>query len=99
VIDPIAIIACVPVDRSGLPQGPELDAIVVTDLYTLTICQHCGQDVWIGPRSLEQYQSDPAEYLILCYLCTFKEQRRLATELAIVDLGGGFPAEGRARVL
>jgi hypothetical protein len=92
-----SVIACVPVDRSELPQIPELDAIVVTDLYTLTTCQACGQDVWIGPRSLGQYQGDPAAFLVLCYMCTFRLPE--VSQLPVVELGGGFPREGRARVL
>jgi len=96
ILEKAAVIACVPVDRSGLPQSPELDAVVVTDLYTLGTCDTCLQTIWIGPRSLELYRGDPENHLLMCYACTFAMPDIGSWD--VQELGGGFPAEGRPRV-
>ncbi len=97
------IIACVPVDRSQLPQGPELDAVVVTDLYTLKNCAQCEQAIWVGPRQLATWTKERHGWLLLCYLCSVKFMRSLENDLdaepLIVDLGGGSTREGRPRTL
>lgn len=97
------LIACIPVDRSKLPDIPELAAVVVTDLYTLRQCEieDCG-DVWVGPRQLAAYNQDPANSSILCYLHALAIHLHISgsfdpdTDLA--NLGGGYPVEGRARI-
>ena len=90
-------IAVVPVDRSRLPQIPELDAIVITDLYSLITCDRCNQDVWIGPRQLAL--RDANDYEVVCYECLFHSLMSGEMELAdVFDLGGGHTREGTPRV-
>jgi hypothetical protein len=97
------ILACVPVDRSKLPQVPELHDIVITDLYTLKPCAGpgCG-DVWVGPRQMATFSTNPDGFIILCYLCAVVVQGYLYGPLDpdedVVHLGGGYPVEGRARI-
>lgn len=98
------ILACIPVDRSKLPQGPELDAIVITDLYTLRSCvvEGCG-DVWIGPRQLAEFKADPDGFVIMCHphavaVVMTMNGGAFAPEEDVVELGGGYPVEGRARI-
>lgn len=100
---PKQLLACVPVDRSKLPDIPESRAIMVTDLYTLKACSviGCG-DVWIGPRQLEAFNADPDGFVILCFghavfLLTNTNGDFIPDE-DVVHLGGGYPVEGRARI-
>lgn len=98
----VIVLACMPVDRSGLPQTPELDAIVITDLYTEMPCDNCERPVWIGPRQKEAHELNGGKALALCYFCVFD-----AMTVAEVDpeefpdylthLGGGYPVEGEPR--
>ena len=98
-IDAPQILACVPVDRSCLPQIPELDAIVITDLYTLRRCMHCSRDVWVGPRQTEFWRQN-LEALILCFICAMISRIAAGESRPEVhQLGGGYPAEGRPRVV
>jgi len=90
------ILLCIPVDRSGLPQCPELDAIVITDLYTLKQCGRCGQDVWMGPRQLAYYKVDPDDSIIFCMVCAVHVLPDGGTA-NLHQLGGGYPTEGRPR--
>lgn len=97
------LLACVPRDRSGLPQSPELDAIVVTDLYTLKQCERCSQDVWVGPRQMAEYEQKPDGYWIMCYLdaayvASVANGRLIEPDSDVQQLGGGYPVEGRPRV-
>lgn len=100
---PPQIMACMPVDRSKLPQGPELDAIVITDLYTLKSCaiSGCG-DVWVGPRQMAAYNMNPEGFEFFCYPHARAVQILLYGPLVpeddVVHLGGGYPVEGRARI-
>lgn len=96
-------LACMPRDRSGLPQLPELDDIVITDLYTLKQCEICRQDVWVGPRQMAAYEQDPGDYVIACYLDAIRFVAATTGQLPDPDsdvqhLGGGYPVEGRPRV-
>lgn len=95
------LITCVPVDRTGLPQLPELDAVVVTDLYTLKVCEEseCNREVWIGPRQLAHYRADPNHCHIICYFCMFEQLRAEPEMPPVIDLGGGSTVEGRPRTL
>lgn len=95
------LFACVPEDRSALPQVPELDAIVVTDLYTEGACVQCGQKIWIGPRQAAAGTLAPVR-LVACYLCAMQIQLwdGLTMEeisAMVVDLGGGSGVEGQPR--
>jgi hypothetical protein len=101
------LLACVPRDRSGLPQAPELqpliDSIVVTDLYTLKQCEFCGQDVWVGPRQMAAYTANPNGFQVSCFLdavqvATITSGAPLDPDSDVVQLGGGYPVEGRPRV-
>jgi hypothetical protein len=87
------IISCMPVDRSDLPQIPELDAVVITDLYTLKVCERCGRDIWVGPRQLAFWKENLSTSVLLCVLCSVE----VTPVQSIVDLGGGYPNEGRRR--
>lgn len=95
------ILACVPVDRSKLPQIPELEALVITDLYTLKSCviDDCG-DVWVGPRQLAAYTLDPDSFVIMCMLhalAVMHLEGDFDPDTDVIQLGGGYPVEGRAR--
>jgi len=95
------LLACMPCDRSKLPQIPELDAIVVTDLYTLRQCEACSQAVWVGPRQMAEYTKDPEEFFMLCYICAIVATQMITGSFnddSVEHLGGGYPVEGRARV-
>ena len=96
------LLACCPVDRSNLPQGPELDAIVITELYTLGRCANpdCqfGGDIWVGPRQLATYRQYEPRAILFCYVCCMIAQEQAGMSLDKVEsLGGGYPAEGRPR--
>jgi hypothetical protein len=92
-----------PVDRSKLPPIPELDAVVITDLYTLSHCaaDGCGA-VWIGPRQLARLQSNPDGFIVLCYIHAVYWQvastGSFDPDTDVTQLGGGYPAEGRPRI-
>lgn len=95
------LFACVPDDRSALPQIPELDAIVVTDLYFDETCDQCGQKIWVGPRQAAARQLRPV-HVTACFLCSMQIQLwdGLTPEevnAMVVDLGGGSSIEGRPR--
>lgn len=95
------LFACVPEDRSALPQVPELDAIVVTDLYVDETCVQCGQKIWVGPRQAMARQMAPVS-LTACYICALQIQvwdGLTMDEISAmtVDLGGGAGVEGRPR--
>lgn len=97
------IIACMPVDRSQLPEIPEVDAIVITDLYTLKECHQCGQSIWVGPRQKEAWEKAHISTALLCFLCAADFVVALQKEeegpVALMDLGGGSTREGRPRTL
>lgn len=96
------ILACVPVDRSVLPQCQELDAVVITDLYTLKHCAVRDCPVWVGPRQLALYNNNPNEFVIMCMTHALAVQEvlngPLDPERDVTELGGGYPVEGRARI-
>lgn len=88
------IYLCCPVDRSGLPQVPELDAIVITDLYEQDNCDRCAREVWVGPRQHAARELAPGP--LICYQCGF--HLALDGELDnIIELGGGSGREGVPR--
>jgi hypothetical protein len=87
-MDEPTVLACCPVDRSRLPQIPELDAIVITDLYIKDACELCNQDVWVGPRQDALRQE--RDIITLCYLCAMA----LYGADDVFDLGGGSSVEG-----
>lgn len=97
------IMACMPVDRSRLPQIPEVDDIVITDLYTLKQCKidGCG-DVWVGPRQLAAYKENSDDFVIMCFIhaltATLAVNGSFDPTEDVRHLGGGYPAEGRARI-
>ncbi len=78
------IIACVPTDanaqlaRAGSTErwSPGID-------YTLTVCETCGTDVWIGPKLKAAYDEAPEEFLRLCATCAI----RLSPGAAVVQVG------------
>lgn len=99
------LLACVPRDRSGLPPHEALDAIVITDLYTLRQCENlnCCQDIWVGPRQMAAYNENPDGFWVLCYMCAARAARGLSGEAFdpdsdVRDLGGGSTIEGRPRI-
>jgi hypothetical protein len=65
------IMACCPVDTSGLPQGPDLDEVLntiyTTPGYETAICAQCGQLCHIGPRQIELLEQSSMR--ILCFAC------------------------------
>lgn len=97
------LLACIPVDRSKLPDIPEAAGLVVTDLHTLKMCAlpGCG-DVWIGPRQLAAFKADPDHYVILCFAhalaLSILVKDGFDPDEDVVHLGGGHPIEGRARI-
>jgi hypothetical protein len=97
------LLACCPVDRSNLPQGPELDAIVITELYTLDQCANpdCqfGGDIWVGPRQLATYRQYEPRALLCCYVCAVLVQEEIGMPVSskLTSLGGGYPTEGLPR--
>jgi len=90
----IDLIACMPQDRSGLPAIPELDAIVITDLYVADACQKCGQAIWVGPRQSAAHSLEPERYAIVCFECA---AAIAGPDPGVVQLGGGYGVEGRRR--
>ena len=97
------IIACVPRDRSRLPQDSTLDNIQITDLYSLRQCEACGQDIWIGPRQSAFYAQDPASFFVLCFECAVPvvaaiNGGRFNPDSDVRHLGGGSQVEGRPRI-
>lgn len=101
----IILLACCPVDRSKLPPGPELNAIVITELYTIMQCENpdCGfgNDIWVGPRQFKAYRENWEKAYLFCYVCAMiaQEQETLgqADWKKVASLGGGFPVEGSPR--
>lgn len=98
-------IACIPRDRSMLPQVPELDKIIITDQYSLRQCQeaNCRQDIWVGPRQMEFALANPTAK-VLCYICSMVWQMEQGVAAGDIDanvthLGGGHGVEGRPRLL
>ncbi len=67
------IIACVPTDanaqlaRAGSTErySPGID-------YTLTTCEACSTDMWMGPKLKATYEAAPDRFVRLCATCAIK---------------------------
>jgi hypothetical protein len=61
-----ALIACCPVDTSGLPASLEIPQPTLS--HTIGTCAaECGRDVWIGPTQL--LAASQGLGVVLCYHC------------------------------
>jgi hypothetical protein len=67
-------VALLPVDTTGLPHigvavpKPSID-------YSLTRCDRCGRDCWIGPRQNQAVRTGCAKY---CYYCVLPHPGRVS---------------------
>lgn len=84
------LIACRPTDIRGLPEIPGVDlTAIVTILHTITVCDHCRRDCWIGPRQRDAYDAAPWRSTRLCYWCVVAMARRDGVRAEVRSLGGG----------
>lgn len=87
----------VPTDRSFLPETLR-DVWKPTNLYTITSCDRCGVDAWIGPRqksTSEALTRAGRPVIRICSVCVVRAG--MSGRVGIVDLGGGHTVEGTAR--
>jgi hypothetical protein len=93
------IYSVVPVDRSALDalvahlapaDRPALP--VITDRYQQENCDGCGCAAWLGPRAGLARQLSPGP--LLCFVCIIRAAIVSGGLPPMVDLGGGYPAEG-----
>lgn len=95
----ISVMACLPVDRSGLPDlsGYDIQIPMPTDLYHQDVCENtlCRRAIWVGPRQAAAIQLSTVRAVKLCYMCaaSYVVQANQGS-VPVTELGGGAGVEG-----
>lgn len=67
------IIACAPTDANAqLASWGSTDRYSPGIDYTLTRCESCGTDMWLGPTQKAAYEAVPSRFVRLCMTCAIK---------------------------
>jgi hypothetical protein len=67
------IIACVPTDANAhLASWGSTERYSPGIDYTLTTCETCGTDMWMGPKLKAAYDEAPHLFVRLCATCAIK---------------------------
>jgi len=89
----ILLLACRPVDISGLPLSDQYDLTEIVTIEHMRItCECCERPCWIGPRQQAAWAAHRDRAQRLCYWCVFATARAngvSGADLSVISLGGG----------